>query len=321
MSKIPVIIDCDPGHDDAIALLIALASDELDLKGITTVGGNQTVSKTTENALKVLELCKRTDIPVISGRANPMMRELRVAADIHGESGMDGPQLPETTTKTLNMRAVEFIAQEVEKSNEKMVLVAVGPFTNIGVFLLAYPHLHEKIEKIHVMGGGIYEGNRSQLAEFNVWNDPEAARVVTNSGIPVHFFGLDVTHKTVIKKEEFSLFREKPGPIFQFVADLLDFYSISYMTIRKLEGCPMHDSCAVASLTNEHMFVGRDAFIDIDIDGNKTRGACVVDFRSSKRRLGEVNGKFYEDVDRLNFLKLIIDSCYKLEERLSKEVA
>lgn len=321
MSKIPVIIDCDPGHDDAIALLIALASDQLDLKGITTVGGNQTVAKTTENTLKILELCKMTNVPVVSGRANPMMRELRVAADIHGESGMDGPELPDSTTKTLNMRAVEFIAQEVEKSSEKMVLVALGPFTNLGVFLLAYPHLHEKIEKIHVMGGGIYEGNRTQLAEFNVWNDPEAAKVVTNSGIPVHFFGLDVTHKAMIKKEEFGLFREQPGPIFQFVADLLDFYSISYMNLRKLDGCPMHDSCAVASLVHENLFVGREAFIDIDIDGSKTRGACVVDFRSPERRLGAINGKFYDDVDRLNFLKLILDSCHKLEEHLIKEVA
>ena len=316
MSKIPVIIDCDPGHDDAIALLIALASDKIDLRGITTVGGNQTVEKTTENALKVLELCQRTGVPVVSGRSNPLMNKLRVAQDIHGESGMDGPVLPHSKTKPLNMRAVEFIAQQVEKSEEKMVLVAVGPFTNIGTFLLAYPELHHKIEKIHVMGGGVYEGNRTQLAEFNVWNDPEAARVVAQSNIPVHFFGLDVTHRAIIYKDEFKLFRDEPGPVFQFVADLLDFFSISYMNDRKLKGCPMHDSCAVASLIYPEMFTGYSSFIDVDIDGAKTRGACVVDLRPEFNRLNKDNGFFYMDVDRPKFLQLIIDSCRILESKL-----
>lgn len=316
MKKIPLIIDCDPGHDDAIALLIALASDKFDLKGITTVGGNQTVEKTTANALKILELVGRTDVPVVSGRSNPMMSKLRVAEDVHGASGMDGPVLPEPKTKSLNMRAVDFIAEQVEKSEDPFVLVAVGPFTNIGTFLLAYPHLHHKIEKIHVMGGGVYEGNRSQLAEFNVWNDPESARVVTDSRIPVHFFGLDVTHKALIRQDEFHLFRQEKGSVFQFVADLLDFYSICYVKERKLEGCPMHDSCAVASLIDPNMFTGYEAFIDVDIEGSKTRGACIVDIRPQERRLGENNGVFYMNVDRLRFLKLIIDSCHKLEQDL-----
>jgi pyrimidine-specific ribonucleoside hydrolase len=314
MRKIPLIIDCDPGHDDAIALLIALASDKFDLKGITTVGGNQTVEKTTANALKILELVGRTDVPVVRGRSNPMMSKLRVAEDVHGKSGMDGPVLPEPSAKPLDMNVVEFIAEQVEKSVDPFVLVAVGPFTNIGTFLLAYPHLHKKIEKIHVMGGGVYEGNRTQLAEFNVWNDPEAAKVVTDSKIPVHFFGLDVTHKALIRQDEFHLFREEKGPVFQFVADLLDFYSICYVNERKLEGCPMHDSCAVASLIDPIMFTGHHTFIDVDIEGVKTRGSCIVDLRAKERRMGDDNGVFYMNVDRLKFLRLIIESCHKLEQ-------
>jgi pyrimidine-specific ribonucleoside hydrolase len=197
-----------------------------------------------------------------------------------------------------------------------MVLVAVGPFTNIGVFLLAYPHLHHKIEKIHVMGGGVYEGNRTQLAEFNIWNDPEAAYVVANCGIPVHYFGLDVTHRSLIKKTEFNLFRQQNGPIFQFVADLLDFYALAYVNDRKLEGCPMHDSCAVASLIDPSLFVGEEAYINIDLDGTVTRGSCVVDLRAQERRLGKNNGVFYMDVERKRFLNLILDSCRILEERM-----
>ncbi len=312
----PVIMDCDPGHDDAIALLIALASDKLDIKGITTVAGNQTVAKTTNNALKILELCQCFDIPVIAGRSAPLIKELVVGVEVHGVSGMDGPVLPEPSTKPLDMTAVEFIAEQVEKWEEKMTLVAVGPFTNIGVFLLAYPHLHHKIEKIHVMGGGIDEGNRTQLAEFNIWACPESAYVVANCGIPVHYFGLDVTHRALVNKEEFVLFREQEGPIFQFVADLLDFFSICYVNERKLAGCPMHDSCAVASLIDPTLFVGHDAYINIDLDGNITRGACVVDLRPQERRLGENNGVFYTHVDRLRFLKLIIDSCRILESRM-----
>jgi pyrimidine-specific ribonucleoside hydrolase len=214
------------------------------------------------------------------------------------------------------MSAVEFIADQVEKSKTKMVLVAVGPFTNIGVFLLAYPHLHHKIEKIHVMGGGVYEGNRSQLAEFNIWNDPEAAYVVANCGIPVHYFGLDVTHRSLINQNEFKLFRQQDGPIFQFVADLLDFYALCYVNDRKLAGCPMHDSCAVASLIDPTLFVGEEAYINIDLDGTVTRGACVVDLRAQERRLGKNNGVFYMDVERKRFLNLILDSCRILEERM-----
>ena len=316
MSKIPVIIDCDPGHDDAIAILIAIASNKLDIKGITTVAGNQTVLKTTNNALKTLELCKTFNIPVVSGRANPLLKELVVAEDVHGVSGMDGPILPEPTMQPLTMSAVEFIAEQVEKSKTKMVLVAVGPFTNIGVFLLAYPHLHHKIEKIHVMGGGVYEGNRTQLAEFNIWNDPEAAYVVANCGIPVHYFGLDVTHRSLIYKEEFDFFASHEGPIFQFVSEMLKFRAKRYIEENGWNGVPAHDVCAVASLIDPSLFVGEEAYINIDLDGTVTRGSCVVDLRAQERRLGKNNGVFYMDVERKRFLNLILDSCRILEERM-----
>ncbi len=316
MSKRPVIIDCDPGHDDAIALLIALASDKLDVKGITTIAGNNTVEKTTINTLKILELTGMTHIPVAVGRRNPLMQTIQVANDVHGVSGMDGPVLPEPVIKPVELSAVELIAKIVEESEEKVTLVAVGPFTNIGVFLLAYPHLHHKIECISLMGGGYYEGNRTALSEFNIWQDPEAARVVMRSGIPVLLHGLDVTHKALIRKDEFSIFREEKGPIFQFVADLLDFFAICYTGERKLEGCPMHDSCAIAHLIDPTLFTSYDAPIDIDLDGTLTRGACIVDLRPKERRDNPDNGKMVLDLDRKRFLNLIIDSCRKIESNL-----
>jgi pyrimidine-specific ribonucleoside hydrolase len=318
MSKIPVIIDCDPGHDDAIALLIALANDKLDVKGITTVAGNQTLEKTTSNALKTLELCQILNIPVVPGRAAPLIKELKVAEDVHGASGMDGPVLPEPSIKPLAMTAVEFIAEQVEASATKMVLVAVGPFTNIGVFLLAYPHLHHKIAKIHVMGGGIYEGNRTQLGEANVMNDPEAAYVLANCGIPVHFFGLDVTHRASIKREEIPLFLDQTGPIHQFVGEMLTFRAKQYMGVNGWSVVPAHDVCAILSLVDETLFSGEEAYINIDLDGTVTRGSCVVDLRPLERRLGANNGVFYTDVDRPRFLQLILQSCQTLEQQMKR---
>jgi pyrimidine-specific ribonucleoside hydrolase len=316
MTRIPIIIDCDTGTDDAIAIIVALTYPQLDIKGITTIGGNSNVTNTTNNTLKVLELCKVFDVPVVAGRTSPLLNQLLTSKHVHGESGMGDSRLPEPKLKPLKMSAVEFIADQVEKSKTKMVLVAVGPFTNIGVFLLAYPHLHHKIEKIHVMGGGVYEGNRSQLGEANIMNDPEAAYVIANCGIPVHYFGLDVTHRSLIYKDEFELFSSHQGPIFQFVNEMLKFRANRYIDVNGWNGVPAHDVCAVASLIDPTLFVGEEAYINIDLDGTVTRGACVVDLRAQERRLGKNNGVFYMDVERKRFLNLILDSCRILEERM-----
>ncbi len=307
MKKIPLIHDCDPGHDDAIALLIALASDRIDLLGVTTVGGNSGLANTTENALKILELCRRTDIPVAAGRAQPLMRQLVDGSSVHGKSGMDGPVLPPPATKPMDMTAMEFIAETARKSADPLTLVATGPFSNIAAFLLAYPELKKKIERISVMGGGAFMGNRTALAEFNIWNDPEAAQIVLKSGIPVTVHGLDVTHKALILTEEFALFRaRKDNPVAQFVADLLDFYAICYTGERKLPGCPMHDSCAIASLIDPSLFTILDAHIEIDLAGEATRGACSVDIRPRPRRTLPDNAAIALDVDRKRFLDLIL---------------
>ena len=316
MDKIPVIFDCDPGHDDAIAIIMALASDRIDIRAITAAPGNQTVEKTAKNVLKVLELCKAYDIPVAKGRHEPLMGKLIVAKEMHGETGMDGPQMPEPTMELSDKDAVELMADTLRVSKEKVTVVITGPFTNVAVLLLAYPELKEKIERFSVMGGGVFIGNRSPYAEFNVWNDPEAARVVFQSGIPIDVYGLDVTHRALIYKEEFHLFREKKDLINQFIADLLDFFSICYMGERKFPGCPMHDSCAVAGLIAPELFTRYEAFIDVDTRGQYTRGNLAVDLRPAERKGKKDNARVALDVDRPRFLELIIRSCDKVAKNL-----
>lgn len=177
MSKIPVILDCDPGHDDAIAIIIACASDKLDVKAITTVGGNQTIEKTSTNALKVLEFIGK-DIAVAKGANSPIRRELEIAPEVHGDTGMDGPVLPDASTKVAKLSAVEMIAKVLKESDKKVTLIPTGPLTNIAIFLLAYPELKQKIERISLMGGAAIGGNWTPAAEFNILVDPEAAAIV-----------------------------------------------------------------------------------------------------------------------------------------------
>ncbi|MCI9307218.1 MAG: nucleoside hydrolase [Lachnospiraceae bacterium] len=309
MNKIPVIIDCDPGHDDAIALITALASDRLDVLGITAAAGNQTVDKTEKNARKILEICARTDIPVTKGRTAPLLQSLHVARDIHGESGMDGPVLPEPTFEPAKEPAEELIARLVEECETPVTLIITGTCTNIAVFLLAYPHLHRKIARISLMGGGAFLGNRTPLAEFNIWADPEAARIVMDSQIPLEVYGLDVTHKALIYQEEFELFRKEEGAIFQLVAGLLDFFSASYLNERKMNGGPIHDACAVMGVIYPELFTYRETHISVELESRESRGALTMDLRPKEKREKQANGKIALDVDRDKFLQLLLESC------------
>src|SRR5580704_5980786 len=217
----PIIIDCDPGHDDAIALLLAAASPELELVGVTTVAGNQTIEKTTLNALKVLELAG-VDCPVAAGAAGPLVRTRSVAAHVHGESGLDGPDLPAPTGSAIDLHAVGFMAERIRERRGELTLVPTGPLTNIALLLALEPDARP--ERIVLMGGSVGEGNRTPAAEFNVWADPEAARRVFESGIDVTMIGLDVTHRAYITLEETETLRAA-GRVGKVAAELLDFYA------------------------------------------------------------------------------------------------
>src|SRR5215210_5868422 len=219
---IPVLVDCDPGLDDALALLLVAASPELELLGVTSVAGNQTVDKTTANALKVLELAGRGDVPVACGAAAPLAGELVVAADAHGESGLGGLVLPETATAAVPEPAVDFLAKRLLVAESPPTLVAVGPLTNVALLLALHPEAVGRIDRLVLMGGAIGAGNQTASAEFNIWIDPEAAHRVFTSGLAITMVGLDVTNRAVLTSADAEALRDK-GPRGAAVAEMLDF--------------------------------------------------------------------------------------------------
>jgi inosine-uridine nucleoside N-ribohydrolase len=263
----PILLDCDPGHDDAIALLLALGSDELDLRGVTTVAGNQTLEKTTANAIRVLELAGRAEIPVAAGAGRPLVREPRVAADVHGETGLDGPDLPPAQADPSPQHAVDFLAERIEGAT----LIATGPLTNVALLLARYPEA--KPERIVLMGGAIAEGNVTPAAEFNIWADPEAAQRVFTSGLDITMVGLDVTHKALVNPDQLR----GSGRIGEVVAELLEFYGGFHRSVYGWDGSPIHDAVAVAHVIDPDLLEVERLNVRIDTESELCRGRTVVD--------------------------------------------
>ncbi|HEU5491184.1 MAG TPA: nucleoside hydrolase [Gaiellaceae bacterium] len=270
----PVVLDCDPGHDDAIALLLALASPELELLGVTTTYGNQTLEKTTANALRVLELVERTDVPVSAGADRPLARELVVAAHVHGESGLDGPSLPEAHATPIPDDAASFTARAIRTASAPVTIVATGPLTNVARYLAE--HGPEGIGRIVVMGGAIAEGNFTPAAEFNVWCDPEAAAAVFDSGVDVGMIGLDVTHQALLGAEVEARLRDA-GRVGAFVADLNVYFTRYHRETYGWEGAPIHDAVAVAHLIRPGLVETRHRNVEVELESELCRGRTVVD--------------------------------------------
>ena len=222
--KIPVLLDGDPGHDDAMAMVLALASDLVEVRGMTVVAGNSTLQNTSRNAIRVLEWVGRADVPVCQGAAQPLMRGLEIADSVHGESGLDGPVFPPITHAPVEQNAWDFLAEKVRGSEEKTVLVGMGPLTNIAIFLLANPELHQKIARICLMGGAAVGGNWTPTAEFNIWEDAEAARIVFDAGIPITMCGLDATNKARPTLGDLARFHAIDTRGGRLVAGLMDFF-------------------------------------------------------------------------------------------------
>jgi pyrimidine-specific ribonucleoside hydrolase len=300
----PIILDCDPGHDDAIAILLALASPEIELVAITTVSGNQTVDKTTANALKVLELAGRADIPVYRGADRPFIRERDVAAHVHGESGLDGPDLPEPSASAQTRAAVDFLADEIRRREGRITLVPTGPLTNIGLLFSLHPDARP--ERIVLMGGAIGEGNRTPAAEFNIWADPEAAQRVFVEGLDTTMVGLDVTHRTLIKDVHTERIRGA-GTVGKVVAELMDFYARFHKArYPDLDGSPMHDPVCIAHLIDPTLMEVRDALIEVDCTTGPSWGRTNVDWRG-REHFGAPNAKVGLDIDGDRFAELIVE--------------
>jgi inosine-uridine nucleoside N-ribohydrolase len=298
----PIILDCDPGHDDAIALLLALASPEVELVGVTTTYGNQTLEKTTANALRVLELVGRTDVPVAAGANRPLERELVVAAHVHGESGLDGPVLPPATTEPVADDAVAFITER-----RPVALVATGPLTNVARYLDA--HGTDGIERIVLMGGAIAEGNYTPAAEFNIWCDPEAARLVFRSGLDVTMVGLDVTHKALLGPAMEERLRAA-GRVGAFVADLNVFFTRYHRETYGWEGAPIHDAVAVAHVLRPGLLETRLRNVEVELESELTRGRTVVDLWNRTDR--PANAHVAVDLDVDGFFELLVERIASL---------
>lgn len=304
--SLPIILDCDPGHDDAIALILALASPELELKAVTTSAGNQTPDKTLRNALRILTLLQRSDIPVAGGAVKPLMRELIIADNVHGESGLDGPELPEPSFAPQTCNAAELIAQTLRASQQPVTVVATGPLTNIALLLTSHPELHAKISRIVIMGGAAMLGNWTPAAEFNIYVDPEAAEIVFQSGLPIVMAGLDVTHRAQIMSEDIERFRQLGNPVAGVVADLLDFF-MEYHKQEKwgFQGAPLHDPCTIAWLIKPEIFTCVDRWVGVETQGKYTQGMTVVDYYSLTAN--QPNTTVMMDVDRQAFVDLLVE--------------
>lgn len=306
-NKIPVIIDCDPGLDDVIALLMAFANEKLDVKAVTVVAGNQTLEKVVDNTLRVLSY-GNIDVPVGIGFESPMVRELVTAGEVHGENGIYGIKLPEPTIKPSEIHAIDLIAKVLRESEEKVTLIPIGPLTNIAMFLRRYPELKNKIERIALMGGAVYGGNCTPAAEFNIYVDPEAADVVFKSGVPIMMAGLDVTHKAIVRNEDIKTIEDIDNKIAKLVAMMLGGLS-DFHSKEGLGGCYLHDPVPICYVANPEILKTKALHVDIELKGEFTAGSTVADVYDRLNKEKNVDVAF--DINREAFVEEIIKAVRK----------
>ncbi len=275
--RIPLILDCDPGHDDALAIIVALARPELELLAVTTVAGNAGLDATTRNALRVLTLVSRMDIPVAAGAAGPLVRPLHVASDVHGASGLEGADLPEPSFEARPEGAIALIRSILAAAPEPVTIAAVGPLTNIALLVRTHPDLLERIAGFRIMGGAITEGNVTASAEFNIWQDPEAASIVFGSGRPITLMTLDVTHQALFGAADVARLETLGTPIASVFADLLRYFSRFHAERYGWDGSPIHDAVAVAHLALPDLVRTTPYRVDVETISDLTRGRTVID--------------------------------------------
>lgn len=304
MTKKPIIIDTDPGIDDAVALAIALFNEELDVRLITTVHGNVSLEKVTYNALRLMKYYDK-QVPIAKGASRPLVAEAIDASDVHGETGMDGYNFEEPDDSLLlDKHAVNAMYEEIMNSNEKVTLVPIGPLTNIALLLRMYPEVKGNIAEIVLMGGSTGRGNVTVMAEFNIYADPEAAKIVFSSGLPIVMAGIDVGQKALVYPEDSEILK-----------DMNDTGKMIYHLFKKYrggsfnKGLKMYDSCAVAYLLKPDLFETMDTFVDIELNGELTKGATIVDLRGYLKQ--ESNVKVCLDIDAEAFKKWFMENIKK----------
>jgi purine nucleosidase/pyrimidine-specific ribonucleoside hydrolase len=309
MSPTPIILDVDPGHDDAVAIMLACGAGELDLLAVTTVAGNVPLEKTTRNALRVLSLIGHTGVPVAAGASSPLHRPLRTAEDIHGESGLEGPEIPDASFAADERGATALMADTLREAPEPVTLVPVGPLTNVATFLREHPELKERIARISLMGGSIGLGNTTPAAEFNIYVDPEAAREVFESGLAITMSGLDVTHQARAGRAEREILRGL-GRIGGVVAELLEYFAATYESVFGFDAPPLHDAVAVAAVLEPGLLETRPMRVDVECESELTRGETVCDFYGVTGR--SPNAEVGVELDREGFFDLLYQTLGRL---------
>ncbi|MER7048530.1 nucleoside hydrolase [Streptomyces jumonjinensis] len=315
---IPVILDCDPGHDDAFAIMLAAGDPAVDLLAITTVAGNQTLAKTTLNARRICSVAGITGVPVAAGCAQPLVQPLRIADDVHGESGLDGPRFAEPTVDAVPGHAVDLMYRLVMSHPEPVTLVPTGPLTNIALLLTRYPDCAGRIREIVLMGGSTGRGNRTPAAEFNIHVDPEAADIVFHGAAPVTMCGLDVTHQALATPEVLARLTALDSELGRLCVELLTSLAGAYRQLWGFPAPPVHDPVAVARVIDPAAVRCVDAHVAVELHGRYTRGATVVDLQRHPDRT--VNAKVGMELDSASFWDRVIAAVGALGERRSPEV-
>jgi purine nucleosidase len=306
-----IILDCDPGHDDAIAILLAHGNPEIELAAITTVAGNQTLPKVTANALKMCTIAGIYDVPVAAGCEFPLVREQVTAAQIHGESGLDGPRLPEPTVPLDSRHAVDLIVELVMAAEPgEITLVPVGPLTNIAMAMRREPRIVARVHEVVLMGGAHTRGNRTPAAEFNIYADPEAAAAVFAGAWPVTMVGLDLTHQAGASQAVLDRIGAIGTPLASIVVELLTFFGSTYAAVEGMAAPPVHDPCAVARVIQPALLEVADAFVTVETQGRWTYGMTVTDFLDAYGEPHNTSVATKLDVD--GFWNLVVDAITKI---------
>ena len=309
-----IILDCDPGHDDAVAIILAGGNPAINLLGVTTVGGNQTLPKVTRNALATLRVARLDDVAVYPGCDRPLVRSVEVAEDIHGDSGLDGVELPEPTHGPEDTHAVDFIIDTVMNSEPgTTTLVPTGPLTNIAMAARKEPRIVERVREVVLMGGGYHEGNWSAVAEFNIKVDPEAAHIVFNEPWPVTMVGLDLTHQALCTPEVEEKIKALGTEASEFVVGLMGFFRKAYQANQDFVDPPVHDPCTIAYLIDPSVVSTRKVPVDVELSGALTTGMTVADFRGPAPE--DCHTQVAVKLDHGRFWELVTEAIAVIETR------
>lgn len=312
-SRLPVILDCDPGHDDAIAILLAVASPVIDLRAVTTTFGNCSVDDATRNALRILTLAGATDVPVAKGARGPLAGDAELGNYVHGTSGLDGPELPEPGVEVQALTAVELIERVIAEATEPVTLIATGPITNVASMLQRGVADTARIREVVFMGGSVDRGNHTPTAEFNTYADPEALAVVVASGLPLRMVGLNLTHQALATPAVVDRMRAMNHQVGRIAAEWMGFFGSSYRAIWEFDSPPVHDPCTVAALIRPGLVGWRRAFLAVELGGEWTRGTTVVDLHDRYGR--PANADVAMTLDAAGYWDLVLGALDALGRR------